>query len=423
MRSIILSFLLLPLIAWGQTLEECQQAAEKNYPLIRQYGLIEKTTELTVANLRKGWLPQVSAMAQVTCQSDVTAFPEQLQTLYQQMGIDMKGLGKDQYRVGIDVQQTLFDGGAIKSQQEIARRQGNLQHSQHEVKLYNVRTRVNEMYFSLLLVDEQIRLNADLQALLEVNEHKLASMLKNGTAAESDYQNVQAERLNAAQQMTTLEAQRTTLIRMLTLFCGIEIKQAVKPAVPQQGQSFEIRRPELKAIDAQLRLAESREKALDSALMPKLGLFAQGFYGYPGYNMFEDMMGRRFSWNGQIGARLSWNIGALYTRKNDKAKLQQERKTAQVNREQFLFDNRLEQIQHTEQIDRYRKLMADDEGIISLRTSIRKAAESKLGHGIIDVNDLVKEINNENAARVQQTIHEIELLKEMYNLKITINQE
>lgn len=421
MRRIILGLLMLPIMAQAQTLEECQQAAERNYPLIQQYGLIEKTTELTMANIQKGWLPQISASAQATLQSDVTAFPDQIMKVYQQMGIDMQGLRKDQYRVGIDIQQTVFDGGTIRSQKEIAREQGMVQAAQNEVNLYNVRKRVNEMYFGLLLIDEQMVLNKDLQELLAQSENKLASMVKNGTAAESDYQNVKAERLNVIQQMTGLQSQRSALVRMLSAFCGIEVKEVVKPAAETSLQTSGLR-PELKAINAQLRLADAQEKALDAALMPKFGVFAQGFYGYPGYNMFEDMMSRRFSWNGMIGARLTWSIGALYTRKNDKAKIQLQRETAKNNRDVFLFNNNLEQIQQNENILRYKKLMADDEEIITLRSSIRKAAESKLSHGIIDVNDFVKEINNENAAKVNGRIHEIEMLKEIYDLKYTTNQ-
>ena len=421
---IILSLLLLGIApSTAQTLEECQQAAERNYPLIQQYGLIEKTTELTVANIQKGWLPQVSATAQATYQSDVTAFPEQIQKVYQTMGIDMQGLRKDQYRIGIDVQQTVYDGGAIKSRKEIARKQGEVQSAQNEVNMYNVRKRVNEMYFGLLLVDEQLKLNADLQALLAANEKKLASMLKGGTAAESDYNNVKAERLKVVQQATGLRAQRQALSRMLSAFCGIEVTTPTRPvlsaAVPQQltGQ-----RPELRAIDAQLRLADAQERALKASLLPKLGVFAQGFYGYPGYNLFEDMMSHKWSLNGMVGARLSWNIGALYTHKNDKERINMQRSMFNVQRETFLFNNNLEQIQQNENIERYRQLMRDDEEIITLRASIRKAAESKLSHGIIDVNDLVKEINNENAARVQQSVHEIEMLKEIHDLKYTTNQ-
>ena len=415
--------MMLPILvhAHAQTLEECQQAAERNYPMIRQYDLIAKTTNLTVSNIQKGWLPQVSASAQATLQSDVTAFPDQMQQLYQTMGIDMKGLRKDQYRVGIDVQQTVFDGGAISSQKAVARQQGEVQAAQTEVTLYNVRQRVNEMYFGLLLIDKQVVLNHDLQELLTQNEKKLASMLKSGTAAESDYQNVKAERLNIAQQLTSLEAQRQTLRRMLSTFCGIEVKEAVKPMIAETESQHTLQRPELKAIDAQLRLADAQDKALNAALMPKLGVFAQGFYGYPGYNLFEDMMGRKWSLNGMIGARLTWNIGALYTHKNDKAKIQLQRESAENQRDVFLFNNRLERMQQNENIVRHRKLMADDEEIIRLRSSIRKAAESKLAHGIIDVNDLVREINAENAARVQQSVHEIQMLKEIYDLKYTTN--
>ena len=422
MRKKIWILMMLPAMAQAQTLEECQRAAEQNYPLIRQYGLIEKTTSLNVANIQKGWLPQVTASAQATLQTDVTAFPDKLQTVFQQTGITMDGLKKDQYRVGIDVQQTVYDAGNIKSQKEIARRQGELQSRQNEVTMYNVRKSVNEMYFSLLLVDEQIRLNADLQTVLEGNEKKLAAMLKGGTASESDWQNVKAERLNVVQKMTGLQSQRTALARMLSIFCGIEVNGLVKPEMPENMNPSINFRPELKALDAQLRLTDAQEKALDAAMMPRLGVFAQGYYGYPGYNMFEDMMSHKFSWNGMIGARLTWNIGALYTRKNDKAKLQVQRETTEVNRERFLFDNNLEQIEQNENISRYRQMMTDDEEIISLRSSIRKAAESKLAHGIIDVNDLVREINSENKARVEQCIHEIEMLKEIYELKITIGE-
>ena len=419
---LFLSLMLAATALMAQTLEECQQAAERNYPLIRQYDLIRQTADLTVANIQKGWLPQVAASAQATYQSDVAAWPEEMQGLMRQMGIDLKGLKKDQYRVGVDVQQMLFDGGAISSQKEVARRQADVQQAEAEVNIYKVRARVNEMYFGLLLLDEQIRLNSDLQALLSGNEQKISAMFKGGTASESDLLNVKAERLNVAQQLTSLQSQRQTLARLLGVFCGLEMTSPSKPVAVATSQFGDNRRPELKAIDAQLRLTDAQERALNSLLLPRLGVFAQGFYGYPGYNMFEDMMHHRWSLNGMVGARLSWNIGALYTRKNDKARLQLQRQTAENSLEVFLFNNRLEQMQQDESIQRYLKLMADDEEIIRLRSSVRKAAESKLQHGIIDVNDLLREINAENAARVQQSMHEIEMLKEIYDLKFSRNE-
>ena len=409
-------------MAVAQTLDECQQAAERNYPLIRQYDLIAQTTDLTVSNIGKAWLPQVSATAQATYQSDVMSWPDQMQTMLNQMGLDVKGLKKDQYRVGIDVNQTVFDGGRTRSQQEVARRQGNVQAAQAEVDLYAVRQRVNEMYFGLLLMDDQIKLNKDLQELLAASENKLASMYKRGTAAECDYNNVKAERLKVAQQLTGMESQRRALAAILSAFCGIDVNNVSKPALePTDFTQAVNRRPELRLIDSQLLLADAQEKLLDSSLLPQLSVFASGYYGYPGYNMFEDMMRHDWSLNGMVGARLTWNIGSLYTRKNDKSKIQLQRQSAENSRDVFLYNNRLEQLRHSEEVERYSQLMAADEEIISLREKVRRAAESKLSHGIIDVNDLVKEINSENAARVQRSIHEIELLKSVYDLKYTTN--
>jgi len=255
------------------------------------------------------------------------------------------------------------------------------------------------------------------------NERKLESMTKRGTAAESDLQNVRAERLNAVQKGTELASQKQMLQRMLSTFCGIEVNNIQKPQVKDDGRNLTAgnQRPELKMLDAQISVLKAQEKALNAALRPKVGVFAQGFYGYPGLNMFEDMMRHKWSLNGLVGARVTWTIGALYTRKNDKAKLQLQRDMTENSREVFLFNNNLEQIQQNENIERYEKLMAHDGEIISLRQAVRKAAESKLAHGIIDVNDLVREINQENAAFVQQSVHEIEMLKEIYDNKYTTN--
>lgn len=403
----------------GQTLSECQQAAQQNYPLIERFDLIGKTTAYTLDNIQKGWLPQVSATAQATLQSDVASWPDNMKSMLLQMGVDFRGLKRDQYRIGVDVSQTVYDGGSIKNQKEMARLQGKVEAAENEVNLYAVRKRVNELYFSLLLIDSRISLNKDLQEVFIANERKLASMLKEGTAAESDYNSVKAERLNVEQQTTNLTAQRNTLKMLLSALCGIEVE---KPIMPDETDiSDRNNRPELRLIDTQLMLADAKEKMLDSQLLPRLSVFASGFYGYPGYNMFDDMMNRRWSLNGMIGTRLTWNIGALYTRKNDKAKIRLQREEAENLRSVFLFNNNIDRLQQSENIKRYKTLMESDMEIINLRSSVRKAAESKLSHGIIDVNDLVKEINNENAARLQLSIHKIEMLKEMYDLNFTTN--
>lgn len=405
----------------AQSLEECRQAAEHNYPIIRQYDLIARTTELTVRNIQKAWFPQISVTAQGSYQNKVTAWPENLQGLFAQMGLQLQGLSRDQYKVGIDVRQTLFDGGTIGSRREIARGEGAVQAAQTEVDLYKIGQRVHEMYFALLLLDEQLRLNADANALLRSNEQQLAAMLKSGTASAGDFENVKAERLSAEQQQTELLSQRQTLQRLLSLFCGIPVDSIRRPAVPNLP-SGENKRPELRLFDCRLQLTDAQEKALDAQLLPQLGLFAQGYYGNPGLNLFEDMMKRRWSWNGIAGLKLTWNLSALYTHRNEKSKLRVQRELIENARQQFLFNNRLDETQQSENVRRFRAIAQRDGEIIALRTAVRKAAESKLAHGIIDVNGLLREINKENAAKTQQAIHEIDMLKAMYDLKFSHNE-
>ena len=405
----------------AQSLEECRQAAEHNYPIIRQYDLIARTTELTVRNIQKAWFPQISVTAQGSYQNKVTAWPENLQGLFAQMGLQLQGLSRDQYKVGIDVRQTLFDGGTIGSLREIARGEGAVQAAQTEVDLYKIGQRVHEMYFALLLLDEQLRLNADANALLRSNEQQLAAMLKSGTASAGDFENVKAERLSAEQQQTELLSQRQTLQRLLSLFCGIPVDSIHRPAVPNLP-SGENKRPELRLFDRRLQLTDAKEKALDAQLLPQLGLFAQGYYGNPGLNLFEDMMKRRWSWNGIAGLKLTWNLSALYTHRNEKSKLRVQRELIENARQQFLFNNRLDETQQSENVRRFRAIAQRDGEIIALRTAVRKAAESKLAHGIIDVNGLLREINKENAAKTQQAIHEIDMLKAMYDLKFSHNE-
>lgn len=418
----LFSLMLLPILAQAQTvtLDECQRLAQENYPLIKQYDLIRQTTDYSVSNISKGWLPQISATAQATYQSDVMTLPAPLQTMLGQQGFDVKGLRKDQYRVGIDINQTVYDGGLISGQKSVARLEGEVQTAQTTTNLYAIRQRVNDLYFGILLLEEKIRLNKDLQTLLQSNLDKLHSMLSNGIAMQSDVNTVMAEKLKAEQQATELASSRKSLLDMLAVFIG---KSITNLTIPQDVmvQTMENNRPELRLFDTQIELANAQERLLNARLLPKLSVFAQGYYGYPGYDMFDAMFNRDWKLNGMIGGRLSWNIGALYTRKNDRAKLNTHRGLVESARETFLFNNHLTEIQQSDGIAKYRQMIKDDQEIVALRSDVRRSAESRLEHGIIDTNNLLQEITRENQSRIDLSTHTILMLKESYDLKYTTN--
>ncbi len=404
-------------VAQTVTRDEAQRLSRENYPLIKRFHLIQQTEQFTLSNIAKGWLPQISADAQATWQSDVTSWPSGMKSLLESMGLNIKGLKKDQYKIGVSINQQVYDGGAIAAQKSTAKAQARVQEAENEVSLYAIRDRVDEIFFSVLLTDDRIALCKEKQTVLQSNEDKLGSMQRGGIATTADVDAVRAERLSARQQQTQLESTREALLAVLSLYVGREVGGVVRPQAPPAAIARDAAgRPEHTLFDLQQEQNSVQRRALRSGLMPRLGVFASGYYGYPGYNMFEDMMQHEWSLNGMIGAKLSWNIGALYTNKNDKQKLSVQRQDIENAREVFLFNTRLQSESESQTIRGYRKVLAEDDEIIRLRRNVRMAAESKLTHGIVDVNTLVQEISRENQAQLDRSQHETELLQHQYKL-------
>ena len=219
-----------------------------------------------------------------------------------------------------------------------------------------------------------------------------------------------------------LELGSATYRKMLELFIGKPLQGNLLRPEFEEMATTELTRPELALFDARKKTLSAREALIKSSTRPKFGFFAQGYYGYPSMDYFACMMSNEWRWNLLTGIRMSWNFGAYYTKKNSLNKLRTAQQSIDLQRDVFRFETNLQVAQETGDIARLRKTIADDARIVSLRQSVREAAESKLRNGIIDTNDLLQKITDEAAARSAQSVHEIELLKALYELKHTINQ-
>lgn len=405
------------------TLDECRRLAREHYPEIRQYDLVRRTEEYTLSNARRAWLPQLSFAAQATWQTEVPSFPNALASMLAQQGIDMPGMNKDQYKAALELNQTLWDGGKSEADKRIARAEAAEQARSTDVDLYALQGRVDNLFFGILLLDERIaqtRLTLD---LLRSNLEKVRALQRNGVAMQSDADAVEAELLTVNQQLTQVTASRDSYRRMLEIFTGRPLggEQLERPDA-SEPRSMESSRPELALFDATADKLTAQERQVKAATRPRFGLFAQGYYGYPGMDYFQSMMSSDWSWNAMAGVKMSWNFGAYYTRKNSLAKLRTAKEQVEVQREIFLFNTRLQTAEESGDIARLRKALADDDRIVALRRSVREAAESKLRNGVIDTDDLLRKITDEAAAATARSAREIELLKTIYELKHTINR-
>lgn len=425
MKRIILSILFAGFSAsvFAQmTLETCQELAREHYPEVKQYDLIRLTEQYDLSNAARAWLPQLSLSAQATWQNEVPEFLEALSGMLSQAGVTIPGLKKDQYKVGLELNQTIWDGGKSNADKRLARTEAAEQRAMTDVDLYILKKRVNELYFGILLLEEKLSQTYRTIALLESNLDKMRSLVTNGTALASDADAVEAELLTARQQATQIEASRTSYRKMLELFIGEPLQENLLRPEFEEMATTELTRPELALFDARKKTLSAREALIKSSTRPKFGFFAQGYYGYPSMDYFASMMSNEWRWNLLTGIRMSWNFGAYYTKKNSLNKLRTAQQSIDLQRDVFRFETNLQVAQETGDIARLRKTIADDARIVSLRQSVREAAESKLRNGIIDTNDLLQKITDEAAARSAQSVHEIELLKALYELKHTINQ-
>lgn len=408
--------------SWAQTLEACQQLACDHYPEIRQYDLIRQSEQYDLSNAARSWLPQVSFSAQATWQNRVPEFPSALSGMLDQAGVSLRGLDKDQYKVALEVNQTIWDGGQSQADRRVIEATADEHRQATEVDLYAVKGRVNDLYFGILLLEERLGQTDLTIALLQSNLDKVRSLVTNGVAMQTDADAVEAELLSVQQQRVQIEASRESYRRMLELFIGQRLAERLERPELVEAVSGESARPELAWIDAQQERLAAQELSVKSATRPRFGVFAQGYYGYPGLDYFAGMVSTDWTWNALIGVKMSWNFGAYYTKKNRLSNLRVAQQQLDIQRDVFLFNTDLQVAEEQGNISRLRRALADDDRIVALRRSVREAAESKLRNGVIDTNDLLRKIIDEASARSARSLREVELLKAIYELKYTINR-
>ena len=399
------------------TLDECVKLARENYPSVAQYGLLDKTKQLNFANIAKVWLPQGSVGAQITWQNEGAARPDVLTGILAQNGVSYPGLGKTQYRVGLDVSQQIWDGGRNRAGKRAIATGTEVEKSALDVALYDVEARVEELYFSLLLLQESIKSLDQQTTLVDSTLHQVNSLFANGVAMKSDCDQIEAKLLAMKQQRARLIASRSSIARVLGIFTGLNVEDC-ELAVPHHEEIIgsDATHPNLSFFDRRLTNITAQEEGIHASVMPTVGAFFSGYYGYPGYNMFKNMQNRRLSFNFMVGLKLSWNFGSLYTRKNSLEKLNLEKQMVETERDVFNFNNRMAIAESSGHIEALREVMRNDERILELRRSVVRTAQSQLRNGVIDATSLLTKITDEELAENELVTHRIELIKAIYNL-------
>lgn len=393
--------------AWaGLTLSECREAARRNYPAIRQYRLTEQSREYTLSNAMKGWLPQIKATASAATFTDFADLPPQSSAI-------TGTIGNSFYGATLQVTQPLYDGGAISARRNSVRLESEVGMRQLDVSLFAVRERTDRLFFGVLAADERLAQNRLLQHDLGISLGTIESLMRHGMASQSDKDAVEVELLKVRQQEFMLKEQRRAYLRMLATFTGKLLDDSTELELPAEPEADTggVNRPELLLFQAQSRLNDSRRKVLDSQLRPQLGLFGMATY----HNKLTNMMNNA---NLAAGITLKWNVGALYTRRNDLHDIGLQQQNIDVRRATFLLDTSLKSQQSDGIISGLRSQIALDDDIIALRNGIKATTEKKVNNGTETVSELLRTINAVAEARQAKALHQLQLLQEQYNRQL-----
>lgn len=392
------------------TLESCYEKARQNYPLLKRSALIENTRQLSVENIAKGYLPQFNLNGQATYQSDVTALPITLPN------VEIPTISKDQYKVYADIVQPLTNGAYLKPQKQLADQQSIIEQQQLETELYQLKDRINQLFFGILLIDEQEAQTLLIRQDLAANIRKGSAAVVNGTAIQNNVDLLTAEVLKLNQRLIEMRAQRRALTDILGYFIEEKIAENVVLQLPvNQVVMSEIERPELSLFAAQKQTFVIQESLLRADKKPKLNLFLQSGYGRPALNFLNN----DFDFYYIGGLRLNWNLSALYTTKNSQQLLDIKRRQIDVQEETFLFNTKVAASQQLNDILKYQSLITSDDELVILRTKIKNRANEQLENGIITATDFLSFTTAEDQAKQTKILHEIQLLMAQYALKTT----
>lgn len=404
MRKLLLLFLLPAQMVFAQTeltLEECYTLARENYPNLKQSGLLTEISALKSENIKTSYLPKINLNGQATYQSDVVKIDIPIPN------ITIPSVAKDQYKVYLDFQQNIWDGGitgAQKQLEEVALKTGL---SQLETELYQLRDKVNQAWFTAFLAKQSISVIETQVEVLEERIKTVESGVKNGVTEKSNLDALMAEKISAGQQISEFESGYEATLKVLSILTGKGINASVKliQGEPELQASGPLSRPELALFDNQIQQLNASSGILKKQRNPKVFGFGQAGYGRPGLNMLND----KFDTYYLAGLGASWNVFDWNKTKRDRQIIEHQKNIVKSQLETFGQNISILLEQQMASVLKLQKLIGSDAEIIALRESVAKRSASKLDNGEINSADYTTDLNAATLAKLKLETHKIQL--------------
>ena len=392
------------------SLEKCYSLAESNYPTSKQSALIPEQNELNKQIIQTGKYPKIELDAQATYQSDVVHFPSE------NPGLLFELPNKDQYRATLSVNQLIYGGGTIDAALEEENAKSITQQQRINVELYQIKPKINQLYFSVLLLQEKHSLLIAKQKQIEEKKKEIDAGIKYGAVLPSSGAVLEAELLKINQQLTDINISKQNLLQTLEKYLGIQITETTELSYPEPTTNLSETplRPELELFNLQKLQIDNTSTLLSKNRLPKIYGFAQGGYGNPGLNMLDNSFQPFY----YVGLKLNWNVFDWNKTKKQTQALEINKQFIDSEKEEFKLQTSIETEQQLLEIDKYNNFIESDQTIIDLRKQILRTTESQLKNGIITASEYIEKLTDLYESENDLKTHTLQLSLAQANYKV-----
>lgn len=397
------------------SLEDIHRQIEVNYPLAQKIDLQNDITELNKRIAGTAAYPQFNISVNATYQSEVTDLP------FPSGGqFTTPELSKDHYKASVEASQIIFNSGAVALKKELEEIRGQGKNKATEVQLRQIKEQVNQVYFGILLAQEQLRIINTVLDNLSTQLKEISSKVKHGVLLPSQKYTLQAELIKTRQDSVEIQSNIASGYEMLSELVGENIHYNSTLKMPEYNlpPTGEIprERPEFGLYENNRDVLNYQQKLVNTEKWPTISAFGNASYGRPGYNVFDDDLHAFY----MIGLRLRWDFWNAQNSAEKVEMYQLQQKTISEEERAFMRQLKASLSKIREQVKLFEEKVKRDQQIITLREKVVEEKASQMKNGNVTATEYITELNKVTQARLSQMIHQTKLMKSKIDYKTTL---
>jgi outer membrane protein TolC len=401
------------------SLSACYDSAVNNYPNLHQIDLNRAINDLNKKNIKTTYYPNLNLNGQASYQSDVTKVPRVVNI----PGFSIPELDKDWYKINLDIEQMIYDGGLSSNRRKIADADLMISDQKILVEIYQLKERVNNLFFSIVYMSKSREILNTLIQTLYVRLEDAKKAFENGMLLQSDLDALEVEINSSQQKIIEIDSDIEGLMASLNEICGLDIKNPLQLKLLDtqiSDYNFMNNRPEYQLLSLQQEKVNSLKNLSTVKRMPVFMAFGQMGYGRPGY----DMLKNEFDDYYMLGVRLRWNIWDWGRVKREKQVFDIQNSIINFQKETFEQALQADIAKKVSDINKYKKLIETDEKIVELQENVLKTAASQMDNGTITTSNYLIEVNKKLRSDLNLEAHKLQLIysKILYLTSIGKNQ-